>query len=197
MTLPLKGKRLPHMCTHSGKLLDLMKFSEDDVEIDDIAHGLACVNRFGGQARIPISVAQHSVYVSRLCNGTPFTLQALLHDASEAYIGDMIFMLKRSPEMAQYRELESHIQHTIYQKFRCELEEPPELIAADKLMVEYEAKHGFNPGCFQFDMPGYAFPSSEGDLKVGEWHPWTWRDAKQAFLQQFTRCCVELRVKHL
>tara|TARA_R110000824_G_scaffold161996_3_gene337571 strand:+ start:3564 stop:4157 length:594 start_codon:yes stop_codon:yes gene_type:complete len=197
MTLPMKGTRLPHMCTQSGKFLDLMKFSEEDVVIDDIAHGLACVNRFGGQAKVPISVAQHSIYVSQLCQGTPFTLQALLHDASEAYIGDMIFMLKRSPEMNQYRKLEEHIQHTIYRKFGCEVEEPPELVAADKLMVEFEAKHGFTPGCFRFDMPGYAFPSPEEEQKVGEWNPWSWKDSKQAFLRHFTKCCVTLGIDHI
>ena len=185
MTLPLEGDRLPHMCTYTGKFLDLLNFKTSDVMLEDIAHGLACVNRFGGQARIPISVAQHSVYVSRLCDTTGGALQALLHDASEAYLGDVIFMLKRSPEMGEFRKIEEHIQSTIYQAFGCPVEEPLELIEADKLKVEFEAKHGFKSGCFQFDMPGYAFPDARQEHRVGEWHAWNWQYAKQAFKARF------------
>lgn len=185
MTLPLEGKRLPHMCTYTGKLLDLLDFKTADVTLEDIAHGLACVNRFGGQAQFPISVAQHSVYVSRLCDATPFALQALLHDASEAYLGDVIFMLKRSPEMGEFRKIEQRIQTTIYRAFGCPLKEPRVLVEADKLMVEFEAKHGFKSGCFQFDMPGYAFPDAKQENRVGEWHAWNWQYAKHAFKARF------------
>ena len=186
MTLPLEGNRLPHMCTHTGKFLDLMDFKETDVNLEDIAHGLACVNRFGGQAREPISVAQHSVFVSRLCDDTPFALQALLHDASEAYLGDVIFMLKRAPEMIEFRKLEQHVQHTIYRAFGCEVDDAPEVVNADKLMVEFEAKYGFKPGCFRFDMPGYSFPDAQQDSMVGGWEPWSWREAESVFLARYS-----------
>ena len=94
-------------------------------------------------------------------------------------------MLKRSPEMTEFRKIEQHIQATIYQAFGCPAEEPSALVEADKLMVEFEAKHGFTPGCFQFDMPGYAFPNTQQEHKVGEWHAWSWQYAEQAFKGRF------------
>ena len=71
---------------------------EDEVDIRDIAHGLATTNRYGGQFPAPFSVAQHSCMVSELCQPAN-ALVALLHDAEEAYTGDLIKPLKAIPEL--------------------------------------------------------------------------------------------------
>lgn len=86
----------------SGRRLDLLDPSPLDVEIADIAHGLARVARWNGQTRgdHAFSVAQHSLIVEnifcRICaNATPDDMQmALLHDAPEYVIGDMISPFK-------------------------------------------------------------------------------------------------------
>ena len=86
----------------SGRRLDILDPSPMDVEIEDIAHGLARVNRWNGQTRgkYGFSVAQHSVLVERLLRlNAPKTdqrwcLAALLHDAPEYVIGDMITPFK-------------------------------------------------------------------------------------------------------
>jgi hypothetical protein len=76
------------MQTYTGKLIDLANFSEEDVRLPDISHALSLISRFTGHSKCPYSVAQHSVMVSRLTLPEN-ALWGLLHDASEAYLGDV------------------------------------------------------------------------------------------------------------
>ena len=86
----------------SGRRLDLLDPTPVDIEIEDIAHGLAFVARWNGQTRgdYAYSVAEHSLLVEalyrRLCPDAPvrWQLAALLHDAPEYVIGDMISPVK-------------------------------------------------------------------------------------------------------
>ena len=86
----------------SGRRLDLLDPTPVDIEIEDIAHGLAFVARWNGQTKgdFPYSVAEHSLLVEDLFNrmnpGQPprWRLAALLHDAPEYVIGDMISPVK-------------------------------------------------------------------------------------------------------
>ena len=86
----------------SGRRLDIINPSPMDIEIGDIAHGLARVSRWNGQTKgkYPFSVAQHSVLVERLVQSIApdfdqkWQLASLLHDAPEYVIGDMITPFK-------------------------------------------------------------------------------------------------------
>lgn len=86
----------------SGRRLDLLDPTPMDIEIEDIAHGLAFVARWNGQTKgdYAYSVAEHSILVAeihaRLLPGSPakWRLAALLHDAPEYVIGDMISPVK-------------------------------------------------------------------------------------------------------
>ncbi len=86
----------------SGRRLDLLDPSPLDIEIEDIAHGLARVARWNGQTTGPhaFSVAQHCLLVEQLASGfvpaldRQWRLAALLHDAPEYVIGDMISPFK-------------------------------------------------------------------------------------------------------
>ena len=108
----------------SGRRLDLLDPSPVDIEIEDIAHGLARVARWNGQTSgaLPFTVAQHSLLVEEFCvqmkPGWParWRLAALLHDAPEFVIGDMI-----SPFKAvigdSYREVEARLSAAIRLRF--------------------------------------------------------------------------------
>lgn len=82
-----------HMALSSGKVIDLMNFDTEQVDIYDIAVGLCNTSRFGGQTETRYSVAQHCMLVASLCPPDLRPL-AMLHDAEEAFWGDMIRPLK-------------------------------------------------------------------------------------------------------
>lgn len=86
----------------------------EEILIEDVAHALSMVCRFGGHTRIFYSVAQHSVLVSsKLPDELKFV--GLMHDATEAYLGDMIRPLKL--EMPEYREVENKLWKIMAEKW--------------------------------------------------------------------------------
>jgi len=92
--------------TASGKRFWPLDPRPEDICIEDIAHALSHICRFGGHVREPYSVAQHSVIVSMIVKPEN-ALYGLLHDAAEAYAGDMVRPLKRG--MPAYRSIESAV----------------------------------------------------------------------------------------
>ncbi|MCE8000839.1 MAG: HD family hydrolase [Rhodobiaceae bacterium] len=108
----------------SGRRLDLLDPSPFDVEIEDIAHGLARVARWNGQTigDEPFSVAEHSVLVEEICHrlrpGWPakWRLAALLHDAPEYVIGDMISPFKAALGY-DYKSFEHRLESAIHLRF--------------------------------------------------------------------------------
>ena len=108
----------------SGRRLDLLDPTPMDVEIEDIAHGLAFVARWNGQTigDFPYSVAEHSLLVeeiySRLVPDAPpkWALAALLHDAPEYVIGDMISPVKAAVGSG-YGELDDRLAAAIHLRF--------------------------------------------------------------------------------
>jgi uncharacterized protein len=118
----------------SGRRLDLLDPSPLDVEIEDIAHGLARVARWNGQTSGPhiFSVAQHSVLVERIVAsldpGVParWRLAALLHDAPEYVIGDMISPFK-AVIGESYKSVEARILAAIHMRFALPANTPAAL----------------------------------------------------------------------
>ena len=108
----------------SGRRLDILNPSPLDIEIEDIAHGLARVSRWNGQTRgrHSLSVAQHSVLVERLVRANApkldqrWYLAALLHDAPEYVIGDMITPFKHALG-STYRSIEARLDAAVHIRF--------------------------------------------------------------------------------
>jgi 5'-deoxynucleotidase YfbR-like HD superfamily hydrolase len=116
----------------SGRRLDLLDPSPMDIEIEDIAHGLARVARWNGQTvgEHAFSVAQHSVVVEEIVAHVQpdieprWRLAALLHDASEYVIGDMISPFKAALGM-DYRTFEDRLENAIHIRFGLPAKTPP------------------------------------------------------------------------
>ena len=141
----------------SGRRLDLLDPSPMDIEIEDIAHGLARVARWNGQTtgEHAFSVAQHSVVVEEICAHIQpdleprWRLAALLHDASEYVIGDMISPFKAALGM-DYKKFEERLETAIHVRFGIPAKTPvpiKKLIKqADRACAFFEATQlaGFN-----------------------------------------------------
>lgn len=134
----------------SGRRLDLLDPSPLDIEIADIAHGLARVARWNGQTKgqHAFTVAQHSIVVEALAlvmkpNLAPaFRLAALLHDAPEYVVGDLISPFK-AVMGEKYKSFESRIQRAVHIRFGIAPVLPHSVAhlikRADKVAAYYEA----------------------------------------------------------
>jgi uncharacterized protein len=141
----------------SGRRLDLLDPSPMDIEIEDIAHGLARVARWNGQTlgEHAFSVAQHSVVVEEIVAHIQpgveprWRLAALLHDASEYVIGDMISPFKAALGV-DYKTFEERLESAIHTRFGLPARTPAPIRAlikrADRACAFFEATQlaGFN-----------------------------------------------------
>jgi 5'-deoxynucleotidase YfbR-like HD superfamily hydrolase len=133
----------------SGRRLDLLDPSPLDIELEDIAHGLAFQARWNGQTRgeYPYSVAEHSLLVEQIYSAGGRTeprwqLAALLHDAPEYVIGDMISPVKAAVGPG-YAELDARLTAAVHRRFGLPAEIPApvkkKIKAADRTSAWIEA----------------------------------------------------------
>lgn len=125
------------LATNEGRIIDLLNPDPAQITIEDIANNLSKLCRFNGQLKGFFSVAQHSLHVAELVPNE-LKLQALLHDASEAYICDIPTPFKRMLGVA-YTDVEHRLQVAIGQALGCDLSELHTLVKqADRIMVVSE-----------------------------------------------------------
>ncbi|HUZ33352.1 MAG TPA: HD family hydrolase [Xanthobacteraceae bacterium] len=180
----------------SGRRLDLLDPSALDIEIEDIAHGLARVARWNGQtsgAHI-YSVAQHSLLVEMLARARVPRLDrgrrlaVLLHDAPEYVIGDMISPYKVVIGDA-YKTVERRLLSAIHRRFGLPLKPAPELQKLIKIAdlqaayLEATRLAGFEAAEARrfFGRPPEISPALERDYLK----PWPAETAQQRYLERF------------
>lgn len=176
----------------SGRRLDLLDPSPLDIEIEDIAHGLARVARWNGQTigDHAYSVAEHCVLVSDICGlirpGWPnkWRLAALLHDAPEYVIGDMISPFKTALGF-DYKAFEHRLESAIHMRFGLPADLPQtveEIIKrADKASAFFEATQiaGFS------DAEGAEIFGRPRGLMPVKLKPLPTKEAQAKFLKRF------------
>lgn len=123
----------------------------EEVFLEDIAHALAHICRFGAHCRRFYSVAEHSVIVS-LVVPPEDALCALLHDAAEAYVADVPRPLKKS--LTGYREIENRVWLAVAEKFGLAAELPVSVKAADNAVLLAEAAQVMAPAPAPWLIPG-------------------------------------------
>jgi len=121
--------------TYTGRLIDFREIRPEDIDILDIAHGLANITRFGGQARNHITVGEHSLTVASLVP-PPLKFTALLHDAAEAYLGDIPKPLKNL--LPDYQRIEKQLMGIIADKFGFQYPIPWIIKEADRQAIQQE-----------------------------------------------------------
>jgi uncharacterized protein len=179
----------------SGRRLDLIDPSPLDIEIDDIAHGLARVARWNGQTvgAHAFSVAQHTLVVEQIALilspdiGAVGRLAVMLHDAPEYVIGDIISPFKVLLG-GDYRSVEARLLAAIHRRFGVPTPLPAKLTArikaADRVAAYFEATRlaGFqeSEGTKFFGRPGAIDPTR---LTLD---PWPAAAAEKRFLKRFS-----------
>lgn len=182
----------------SGRRLDLLDPSPLDIEIEDIAHGLARVARWNGQTvgMHAFSVAQHCLVVEEIVGALGPTLprscrlMALLHDAPEYVIGDLISPFKAAIGL-DYKAFEKRLLRAIHTRFDLPAEPAPEITAeiksADRIAAYFEATRlaGFSEDEAEryFGRPAGLPKTLESRLALLS--GWPTADAQQRFLARF------------
>lgn len=114
-----KGAKKGWMETYTGKRVNPLELKPSDICIKDIAHALSLICRYNGHCGRMYSVADHSIRVARMLEGSGWELGALMHDSAEAYLGDVIRPLKHLfPEVV---EAEHIALNTIFEKYGIDL----------------------------------------------------------------------------
>lgn len=130
----VKGAKI---LTTTGDYFNFENFENSPIRITDIAHALSNVCRFGGHCHEFYSVAQHSVLVSLLVP-EKHALQALLHDATEAYLGDMVKPLKDL--IPQFQQIENDLESAIFRRFNLPEKMHHSIKKADSIMLATEQR---------------------------------------------------------
>ena len=127
--------------TRSGRKFSFLKTLEtgdpNEIYLRDIAWSLSQINRFNGHAKFPYSVGLHSILVS-LIVPAKYALCGLMHDATEAYLGDVASPLKR--ELPEYKKLEFQCWRRLAAKFKLPEIMPAEVHRADKQALALERR---------------------------------------------------------
>lgn len=179
--------RNPHIRVGRGsRIVYLLDPKPEDMDIVVIGTALSRIQRFGAHGRGNYSVALHSANVAETLyhrgESPDVQLWGLLHDAAEAFIGDIVSPLKR--QLPEIYEIEGRFQAAIAARFRLPLPIPPVVLEVDREMVEYEAHYLFpnRPDDGRVEPP----PAPAGGLLLymrGEAKNFAW------FLDRFSEIC--------
>ena len=164
--------------TYSGRHLDFRNPDPAEIAIGDIAVALSRACRFSGQCRLFYSVAQHSVLVS-LIVPAEHALEALLHDATEAWLGDVSTPLKAL--LPEYVRIEKKLDRVVRRKFGLPEEMSGPVHRADRVLLATE-KRDLMPEDTD------KWPVLEGVSPLpGSVLPWTENSAREVFLERWAR----------
>lgn len=182
----------------SGRRLDLLDPSPLDIEIEDIAHGLARVARWNGQTlgAHAFSVAQHCVLVERLVQdlcpalSRQARLAALLHDAPEYVVGDLISPFKAAVGI-DYKAFELRLLAAVHLRFGLPPELSPDLAAliksADRCSAYYEA---IQLAGFDATEARRIFGRPRPGLRTPRLVPLPTEEVELQFLERFRRLAI-------
>ena len=177
----------PILTTHSGKYVDIYAPDVDSIVIDDIAHALSNLCRYGGHSDIFYSVADHCVNMHDyfMERDQPINAYvALMHDATEAYLCDIPRPIK--PFITGYQEIEDNLQKVIFEKFKVpKMNDAVKKLDHNIIYNEVEEVNMIQP----------EWKSLYQDLEVPIFVSPSTSLAKAAFLECYYNCVEQLGLK--
>lgn len=208
------GKRTAFVRTYTGKNLDLLNPDPDQIDIIDIAHHLAKLDRYNGACPELYSVGQHSLHAVEALPPDAdknLRLYTLLHDSSEIFCGDVVRPLKI--ELREYKVIEKRVMDAVCIKFGLDCSDYTPVKDADKAVMAAEMiqLHGWHDVVTESGLPEPAkirihglswkeyakaeflngIDSIKTVLTGEDHHTWrgsyarNWRSVKREFLQTF------------
>ncbi len=174
--------------TYTGKTFHFTNPAQEEIDIEDIAHALGKLCRYGGHTRRFFSVAEHSVRVAQWVAGvtrnTQLAFEALLHDATEAYLVDVPRPVKS--HLPGYKVLEDNLEKAIALKFGLRLPKNPIIYEADYRIIADERAQAMGKSCNL-----WSYDSSEPlGVTIMFWTP---EEAPKMFLRYFHDLETRLR----
>ena len=154
--------------THSGKKFSLVDPQPEDVVLEDIAHALSLICRYGGHTKDFYSVAQHSVHVANAVSDHAHLPSlnerrwALLHDAAEAYVGDMVQPLKDI--VPGFAAVEHRVLRVILDRFGVTGDMPEIVKYYDAVVLSNEVRD-----LMPVPPPDWRLPSPLQNLNITAW----------------------------
>lgn len=165
----------PTILLFSGSYFDFEAPESSAFTIEDIAHGLSMICRFAGQCGRFYSVAQHSVHVSEIVP-PEHAYQGLMHDAPEAFVGDMAKPLKVM--LPEYSVIEKRVEAAVFRRFNVAAPLHPSIKEADVVMLVTEQRQLMK----NRDDWLYTRGRTPLDFEIPAWTP---GQAKSRFLKRF------------
>jgi hypothetical protein len=172
------------MQTYTGGRFDPTKPDVTMINVMDIAHALSLQCRFNGHCLYFYSVAEHSVRVARLLRKKKDRLWGLLHDASEAYVGDLIRPVKEL--LPKYNEIEESVQQTIAKRFDLPWPIPESVKHADNVLLMTERRDILLPTISPWKI-------DDVDPLTENIKPMTSQEAMLLFLQTYNELTTSLQ----
>ena len=156
--------------TFTGRYMNVFEPTLEMIDIVDIAHALSHICRWGGHVPKFYSVGEHSVHCANLINDKSQAFEALMHDASEAYLVDIPRPIKH--KLSQYKTIEDNLMKLISEKFGFQYPLSKEVKTIDNTLL-------------QMEWESLIISNVTNNVKHKEIALWTPEEAKYMFLQKF------------
>ncbi len=166
----------PQVLTHSGRYFHFLEPDPDSILMEDISYALSNICRFGGHTNPFYSVAQHS-YLASLIVPPEDAFWGLLHDAAEAYTGDITTPLKQL--LPEFQAIEKRCESAVFAKFGLTGPMPDSVRHADLVLLATEARDLLPAHRDRWTILAEIEPLGETIV------PWTPATARKVFLSRF------------
>lgn len=174
-----KPQLLPTILTRAGHYFNFQHPERSEILVQDIAHALANTCRFGGHTREFYSVAQHCILASQIVPARD-AFAALMHDAAEAYVGDIPTPLKQL--IPDFKTIEKRVEQAVLNRFCLALPLPESVKHADLVLLATERRDLMPPDdAEEWELIRHVAPMPRTI------RPWTPEMAFNAFTTRFNQ----------